>query len=249
MSGLSALISAHFRNSYRLKPFVLATMLGLAVFFIVGFVALVCALAIVPETRSANPDAAKIARYLAMLVYGSGFIAMGLNVNIFTANSLVKEKAQRIHESILGAPVGVRKLWMAKSLAVFLPGLALCELFSIATFVGVEALVIAPRMGFVVSAATLLSGLALVPIAYFPICCIVILVGLAGNPVSGNVIANVAFSTLIALTMNLATRAGLDLGSPAFALANLAFAALLGLVVLALLPRLTKERVILSCKN
>jgi hypothetical protein len=84
---------------------------------------------------------------------------------------------------------------------------------------------------------------------FFPLSCLVILVGLAGNPVSGNVIANIAFSGLITLGINLVIRAGLDMASPAFALGNLALALLLGILALILQLRLSKERVVLSCRS
>jgi hypothetical protein len=248
MKALAPLLSAHIRESYRHKAVALV-MLGFSLFFIAVFIALVCFLAILPQTRSAAPDSSAVARYLALLAYGSGFIAMGMNLIVFTSNILVKEKAQRIYESILGGPVGVRELWLAKSLGVFLPGLAFCELASIVTFLAVNGLVIAPRIGFIASPAMAINALVLVPILYFPLCCLVILVGLEGNPVSGNVIANIAFSCMITLAINLVTRAGLDMGSPAFALGNLALAAIFGLPVLALRGRLTKERVVLSCRS
>lgn len=248
MSGLAPMIVAHLRNSYRLKP-ALFVMLGLSALLIGGLITLVCVLAIVPETRSPNPNAAAAARYLALIVYGSGLLAMGMNLNVFTANNLVKEKAQRLFESILAGPVRVRTLWMAKSLAVFLPGLVLCEAFAIASFLGVNVLIIAPRMGFLASPRMIFNGLALVPILYFPLCCLVLLVGLSANPVAGNVIANAAIAALCALVVNLVVHAGLDVGSSLFTLAHLALAGGVGLLVFVLQLRLTKESVVLSSRT
>jgi len=56
-----------------------------------------------------------------LIVYGTGLLAMGMNLNVFTANNLVKEKAQRLFESILAGP------WESarsdgQELAVFLRG-------------------------------------------------------------------------------------------------------------------------------
>ena len=147
MSGLVTLIAANLRNSYRLKAAVFV-MFGLSVLLIAGLIALVCALAIVPEMQSPSPNAAKVTRYLGLIVYGSGLLAMGMNLNVFTANNLVKEKTQRLFESILAGPVEARTLWLAKSLAVFLPGFVLCEAFAIVSLLGVNALFVTPRMGF-----------------------------------------------------------------------------------------------------
>lgn len=184
-----------------------------------------------------------------MIVYGTGLFAMGINLNVFTANNLVKEKAQRLFESILAGPVGVRTLWMAKSLAVFLPGLVLSEAFAIGSFLGVNALIIAPRMGFLASPTMIFNGLALVPILYFPLCCLVLLVGLSANPISGNVIANIAFAALVTLVINLVSRAGLDVGSSVFTLVHLGLAGGVALLVFVLQLRLTKERVVLSSRT
>lgn len=248
MSGLGTLIAANIRNSYRLKVAVFL-MFGLSVLLVAGLIALVCVLAIAPETRSPSPNAAKVARYLGLIVYGSGLLAMGMNLNVFTANNLVKEKTQRLFESILAGPVEARTLWLAKSLAVFLPGLVLCETFAIVSLLAVNALIVTTRMGFLAPPTMIFNGLALVPILYFPLCCLVLLVGLSANPISGNVIANVAFSALVTLVINLVAHAGLDVGSFAFTLAHLALAGGVGLLVLALQPRLTKERIVLSSRT
>ena len=248
MNGLATLVAANIRNSYRLKVAVYL-MLGLSVLLIAGLIALVCVLVILPQVRSPSPSTAEVTRYLGLIVYGSGLLAMGMNLNVFTANNLVKEKTQRLFESILAGPVEARTLWLAKSLAVFIPGFVLCEVFAIVSLVAVNSLFVTPRIGFLAPAAMIFNGLALVPILYFPLCCLVLLVGLAANPISGNVIANVAFSVLVTLVINLVARAGLDVGSSAFALAHLALAGGVGLLVLVLQPRLTKERIVLSSRT
>ena len=248
MSGLAALVAANIRNSYRLKVAVFL-MLGLSLLLIAGLIALVCLLVIVPQLRSPSPATPEVARYLGLIVYGSGLLAMGMNLNVFTANNLVKEKTHRLFESILAGPVEARTLWLAKTLAVFVPGFVLCETFAIVSWLAVNALLLTPRVGFLAPATMIFNSLALVPIVYFPLCCLVLLVGLSANPISGNVIANIAFSALVTLVINLVVRAGLDVGSSAFTLAHLVLAGGVGLLVLVLLPRLTKERIVLSSRT
>ena len=104
MNSLFPLVVANLRNSYRNKLSVLV-MLGLIVLLLAVLVGLICGLAILPQMRSAAPDLGAVARYLALLVYGTGFLAMGMNLTVFTSNNLVREKAQRIYETILGGPV------------------------------------------------------------------------------------------------------------------------------------------------
>jgi ABC-2 type transport system ATP-binding protein len=97
VSDLSTLVIAHLRNSYRLRGAV-CVMLGLSLLLVATLVALVLVLAILPETGSPTPDAARAARYVGLIAYGSGFLVMGMNLNVFTANNLVREKTQRVFE-------------------------------------------------------------------------------------------------------------------------------------------------------
>jgi hypothetical protein len=247
MSMLSTLVGTFYRNSYRQKA-VLAVMVGLALLLLAVLVALVSILAIAPLLRSAEPDVAAVSRYLSLLAFGAAFIGMGMNLNVFTANSLVKEKAQGLYESLLAAPVGVRRFWSAKSLTVFLPGLVIGEAMALAVYLGVDLLLVAPRLGFLASPGMLVAAFVLVPLVYLPLSYLVILVGLVGNPVSGNVIANVVFSGLITILINVVARGGVSPGSPGFALACAGVALAEAILVLALGRGLTKERVILSCK-
>jgi len=247
MNGLSVLVGTFFRNSYRQKA-VLAVMAGLALLLLAVLVALVSTLAIAPLLRSASPDVAAVSRYLSLLAFGAAFIGMGMNLNVFTANSLVKEKAQGLYESLLATPVGVRRFWSAKSLTVFLPGLAIGEAMALAVYLGVDLLLVAPRLGFLASPGMLVAAFVLVPLVYLPLSYLVILVGLVGNPVSGNVIANVVFSGLITILINVVARGGVSPESPGFALACASVAVAEAVLVLVLGRGLTKERVILSCK-
>lgn len=247
MNSLPVLVGTFYRNSYRQKA-VLAVMVGLAFLLLAVLVALVSTLAISPQLRSAAPDVSAVSRYLSLLAFGAAFIGMGMNLNVFTANSLVKEKAQGLYESILAAPVGVRRFWSAKSLAVFLPGLVIGEAMALAVCLGVDLFLVTPRLGFLASPGMIVAAFVLVPLLYLPLSYLVILAGLVGNPVSGNVIANVVFSGLIAALINVVARGGVSPESPGFAVACAVLALAETILVLVLGRGLTKERVILSCK-
>lgn len=245
MNSLATLIGQGIRVNYRMKSAVLV-MLGLMVFFLALVLVLLCALVLIPQLRAPEPDHGEIGRYLGLILYSTALIAMGMHFNVFTANNLVKEKAQRIHESILAGPVGLRTLWAAKSLAVFLPGFIMAELLVLGVFLGLNGLLLAPRLGFLASPSLVASGFLLVPLLYLPLSFLVLLVGLSGNPVSANVIAQVLFSVLITLTINLVVRAGLDVSSPLFIAIHLGMALLIGVLIFLIRSRLSKERVVLS---
>jgi ABC-2 type transport system permease protein len=247
VSGLPTLIAASIRSHVRLKVAVLL-MLGLSGFLVAGLIALVGVLVIVPQARSPKPNTAELARYLGLVVYGSGLLTMGLTLNVFTANNLVKEKNQRLFESVLAAPVEARTLWLARSLAVFLPGLALCEVSAAASLLVVNAFFLTLRLPVLAPASTVVGGLILVPVLYLPLCGVVLFTGLCGNPVSGNVVANVALSAVLTLVINLVARGGMDVGSFSFALVHLIVAGGMAVVLLVLQPRLTKERIVLSSR-
>lgn len=248
MKNFGGLLAVFIRSAYRNK-LALFVMLGFALVVTAFLLALGCALALAPALGKPELDRNEIERWLALIVYGAGLIGMGMNFIIFSANPLMREKESRIYDSILAAPVGVRGLWAAKALAVFLPGLLLCEAFALLVFLGVNCFLVAPRAGFIASPLLILNGFALVPLVYLPLAFLVLLAGLTGRPGASNVIGQVFFSAHTPLVINLAVHTVLDPSSPDFTLVHLAVAALLALLVAAFLPKLTKERVVLSARK
>jgi hypothetical protein len=75
------------------------------------------------------------------------------------------------------------------------------------------------------------------------------LVGLVGNPISGNVIAQVFLPVYATLVINLGVRSILEVTSWLFFLINLIIAIIAGIAVLFLKQYLNKERIVLSGRS
>jgi hypothetical protein len=86
----------------------------------------------------------------------------------------------------------------------------------------------------------------MVPIMYLCLSLLAHLIGLTGAPQSGNVVVQVFLPAMVVLAINLSVQTGLGITSWSFALINLGIAAVIGIVVALLYPRLTKERIVLS---
>ena len=57
-------------------------------------------------------------------------------MNVFAFQSMTKEKSRGNIESLLATPVSVKNIWVAKSLAVFIPGMVLGEILTLAALLG-----------------------------------------------------------------------------------------------------------------
>jgi hypothetical protein len=76
---------------------------------------------------------------------------------------------------------------------------------------------------------------------------LVYLVGLTNKPVNANIIAQVFLPVFINLVIQLMLRANfMDYTSWQFMLANMGFVIIIGVIVLILAPRISKEKIVLS---
>ncbi|OGF99952.1 hypothetical protein A2Y99_02525 [Candidatus Gottesmanbacteria bacterium RBG_13_37_7] len=101
-------------------------------------------------------------------------------------------------------------------------------------------------MGFLITPWMAISSFVAVPLIYLCLSLLVHLVGLTGKPATGNVIVQVFLPIIMTLMINLMIHHILDAVSWLFTLANLGIAAAIGIIVIFLQPRLTRERIVLS---
>jgi len=159
---------------------------------------------------------------------------------------MTREKSRGIIESLLATPLNVKDIWIAKSLAVFLPGLVLGEVFAFIALMAINYIYFVPRIGFLITPWIAVSSFVAVPLIYLCLSLLVHLIGLTGKLATGNVIVQVFLPVFAALMINLVIRHILDATSWSFTLINLGIAVAVGVVVILLQPRLTKERIVLS---
>jgi len=92
-----------------------------------------------------------------------------------------------------------------------------------------------------------ISSFVAVPIIYLGLSLLVHIIGLAGKPATANVIVQVFLPVFAALMINLGIRHVLDAASWLFTVANLALSVIIVVIAILLRPRLTRERIVLSC--
>jgi ABC-type Na+ efflux pump permease subunit len=248
MRNIGPLLITSIRNNFRSKGAVFV-WITLSLMLSIILATAGCLFLLAPAVEAKVPDRGAVGRYLSLIVYFACLMGVGLALNVFTAQPLVKEKAQRTIESLLATPLKVKDIWLAKSLAVFLPGLLVGEVLALIALIAVNYIYIVPKMGFLITPWMAISSFVAVPAMYFSLGLLVYLVGLAGDAIAGNVIAQVFLSGIAALMINLGARNVLDPTLSLFTWVNLLIAAVLGIVVLALHPLLTKERIVLSCRK
>jgi len=163
---------------------------------------------------------------------------------------IVREKVNGNIECLLATPLNPGALWMAKCLAVFLPGFGISVIATLVVVLAVNLTTIYPATGcFVLPAPALLTGLVINPLLFFALLAFMVLVALASNPDIAIAPSFVlGFGLMIGVPLGIALGA-INLASWTFALWYLAGTAV-GWAVVGYLTRiLSKENVVLSSKG
>jgi ABC-2 type transport system permease protein len=211
---------------------------GLALFF--------CLLLIAPAMNVPSPDRSHLELYLSLIMYSTCIICLGINQNVFGFQSIIKEKARGNIESLLATPLSPKKIWIAKSLAVFIPGMVLGEVITLAALLTVNYIYFVPEIGFIYTHWIGLTSFLAVPLVYFCLSLLAHLIGLTGKPANGNIIAQIFLPVVLTLMINLTIRNTLNAASWPLTLVNFGLAAVIIIFVIFLQPRITRERIILS---
>jgi ABC-type Na+ efflux pump permease subunit len=204
-----------------------------------------CVLVIAPAVESPVPDINLLQTQLSVAVFGACLIGVGINMNVFT-QTIIKEKSRGNITALLATPLEMGNVLAGKSLAVFLPGLVMGTILGLVTLLVVNFIYLVPNVGFLINPWMVASSFVAVPLIYLGLSLLAHIIGLAGKPVTANVIIQVFLPVYASAMINLGVRDILNAASWEFTLANLGVAALIGLLVVLLRPRLTIERVVLS---
>ena len=240
------IMTAGIRNNLRSRM-LLIVFIGLVVMLALA-VALCISRFLIAPTIEENPSGMEsdLELYLGSIMYAICLFGLGICINAFAAPSMTKEKSRGNIESLLATPLKAKDIWLAKSLAVFLPGLVLGEVFTAIALVVINYIYFVPEIGFLINPWIAISSFVMAPLMYFCISLLTHLIGLTGSPQTANTVVQVFLPLILALTMNLGLRGILNMTSWSFTLINLGIAAVVGLAVVLLYPRLIKERVVLS---
>lgn len=160
--------------------------------------------------------------------------------------SIIMDKAKRTLESLLATPLSLRQIWLGKSLAVALPGIAITLLILLLALLVLNLVFIIPIVGsFIIpSALSFVTGLIIIPAMAF---LIVLAVSFLQLIMTNPRIANFAYIAVF-LGIYLVTITGLT-ASWDVSFIYLMVTVVLAVITLFLSRFLTKERVILSSKG
>ncbi|MBP1706857.1 MAG: putative synthase subunit [Chloroflexi bacterium] len=245
MKEIGLLTASSIRNNLRLK-IMIAVQIAVVLMCVVALVLAFCLLLIAPEMAAEVPNRPALEMYLGLIIFASSLIGLGINLNVFGFQTMTREKSRGNLVALLATPLKVRHIWLAKSLAVFLPGLVLGEALALISLLAVNYVYFVPRIGFLITPWMILSSFIALPAVYFGLSLLAHLIGLTGKPATGNVIVQVFLPVFASLMINLAVRHVLEAASWSFTLANLGLAAVIGVILLSLQARLTRERIVLS---
>jgi len=245
MKDIGLIIITSIRNNLRLK-IVLIVYISVVIICVLGIAITFCVFLIAPAMDAASPDRSELELYLGLIMYTTCFISLGVNLNAFAFQSMTREKSRGNIESLLATPLKVKDIWIAKSLAVFVPGLVLGEILTFIVLITVNYIYFVPSIGFLFTPWIAVSSFIAVPLIYLCLSLLVHLIGLTGKPATANVIVQVFLPVITTLMINLVIRHILDAASWPFALANLGVAAAAAIAVIFLQPRLKKEKIVLS---
>lgn len=230
-------------RSYRIAFIVIAL-------FLVGILHFIgVRLLLNPLVERETPDLGLLLAATSGLVYCTVLIFTGLFLNISSTQPLVRAKASGSIESLLAAPVAARDLWFSLSIASILPGIVAGWIGGLVSAIVYELVYLAPRGMTLASFWIIVNCCILLPAMYAALAFLVQAVGLQGRATSGAVIAQIFFPVYTSLVMNLG-------GHDMLAVSRADLAAVqfgLGLVAVGATARslrgLTKERIILSCRQ
>jgi len=245
MREIALITAATIRNNLRSKITV-ALLMAVVLICVAGLVIAFSLLMIAPAMEVEIPDRPTVETGLSLIVYTTCLIGLGVNLNAFGFQTMTREKTRGNIEALLATPLKASQIWVAKSFAIFLPGLVLGEVLALISLLAVNFIYFVPVAGFLLNPWIFLSCFVAVPLIYLSLSFLVYLIGLIGKPATGNVIVQVFLPVFTSLMINLGVHHVLDATSWSFALANLGLAGAIGTIAILLRRRLTNERIILS---
>jgi hypothetical protein len=246
MKNVNPVFAASVKNSFSVKS-AAVIWYGMAILLTAAMVVLFGILLIAPELEKISPDKAKLDVYLGVTLFSASLIGLGVNLNALGFTSMIKEKARGNIQSLLATPLGLKDIWMGKSLAIFIPGLMMGEILTLVTLIAVNYVYFIPTVGFLFNPWIAVTSFVVFPVMYLCLGLLVYLIGLTGKPVNANIIAQVFLPLYINIVIQLPLRTSfMDYTSWPFTLANLGVVLVIASIMIILQSRITKEKVVLS---
>jgi ABC-2 type transport system permease protein len=181
-----------------------------------------------------------------VVFYTVPLIIIMLVCSVLASYAVILDKSKRSIESLLATPLSMRQVWIAKDLAVTIPGSIIGVVMSILVIAVINAVAYMPALGVIVlpDILSLVTGIILVPLlTFFVVGIVTCLQLILSNPRLASFIFSILF--LVAFLPTVFTQYGLQLNYTVIYLIVI----LVFLGINYFMSRfLTKERIVLSSK-
>lgn len=173
----------------------------------------------------------------------------GISYSTLFSTPLIREKIRGNIESLLATSTSAKMIWVAKTIALFIPGFIMGIVFSVGLTAFINFIYLSPNFTFSLNFWTAACTYIALPIVYFSLSLLMNLVGLIGKAMDAGVIGIIFVAGVTALMINLVARNTVDAGSWPFLLVNFALAGILFILSIMFQNKLKTERIVLSCRN
>ena len=99
----------------------LILLIVITLIIIAAVAAIFCMQFIGPELNSQAPSRSVLAESLSLILYVTNIVGVGVTLNSFGFQTMVREKERGNLQALLATPLKDTDIWLGKSLAVFLP--------------------------------------------------------------------------------------------------------------------------------
>lgn len=202
-----------------------------------------------PVIASGKANSEMLSYILGLIGYFTTFIVTGISYSTLFSTSLMREKVRGNIESLLATSTSTKMIWLAKSIALFIPGLIMGMVFSFGLMAIINTFYISPDYEFILNPWITICTYIALPIIYFCLSLLMNLVGLIGKVMDAGVIGIIFVSGISTLMINLVARGTLNANSWMFLLVNLGLAVILIVLSIIFQNKLKTERIVLSCRK
>jgi ABC-type multidrug transport system permease subunit len=189
------------------------------------------------------------------LIYGLVLYFLSLLIFLaftwgFSNIQLTKEKVNGNIECLLATPVSPSGLWTGKILAVFLPAFIITLVSVCLVWIALNLIVSLPGWSmFIMPESFLIVSLLSNPVLFSGVIAFIVLVSLSGNPdIAVTPSFLVGFGLMMGIPAGMATGV-IDMTSGSFVLWYTAGGLLVWMIVIALIPKLKRQTIVLSSKG
>lgn len=248
MNKTLSLIKINLKNNMKSVALVFA-YLGISSLCTI-VIALVGAKSIVePILNSGSIDSELLNVVIGFLGYCTMLLVSGIEYSVLFSSPLIREKTCGNIESLLATPTSQNKIWISKTLALYIPGIIVGTIFSLVITGIMNSLCIEKDFNYKPNEIILIATYILLPIIYFALSLFMNLLGLIARVADASVVGIIFVSGVTTVVINLVAKGNIKADSIMFLMINLLLTIVLFVLSIILYHKLTIERIVLSCKE